>query len=127
MRTVTVALRSLLGLIFLASGLNGFLHLFPNPAMLEAVSFYSALANSAYMLPLICVTQIAAGVMLLSGYLAPLGLVILAPVVVNIFFFHLYLSPQGLPLAIGLGALELFLAWMYREAFAGLLSSPSLE
>ena len=39
MRYVTVAIRSLLGLIFLASGLNGFLHRFPNPAMLTQSLF----------------------------------------------------------------------------------------
>ena len=80
MRYVTVALRSLLGLIFLASGLNGFLHRFPNPAMLEAVSFFSALLNSHYMLPLLCTTEVVGGALLLSGFLVPLGLAILAPV-----------------------------------------------
>jgi putative oxidoreductase len=126
MRYVTVALRSLLGLIFLASGLNGFLHRFPNPAMLEAVSFFSALLNSHYMLPLLCTTEVVGGALLLSGFLVPLGLAILAPVVVNIFFFHLFLAPEGLPLAITVIALELFLTFQYRAAFAGVFSSPAL-
>ena len=126
MKTATVALRSLLGLIFLLSGLNGFVHVFPNPAMLEAVAFYSALANSRYMVPLICLTEVAGGVMLLSGFWVPLGLTILAPVIVNIFFFHLFLAPQGLLLATALGAVELFLAWEYRAAFEPLLTTPDL-
>jgi hypothetical protein len=66
MRYVTVAIRSLLGLIFLASGLNGFLHRFPNPAMLAAVSFFSALLHSHYMLPLLCTTEVIGGVLLLA-------------------------------------------------------------
>ena len=126
MRYVTVALRSLLGLIFLASGLNGFLHRFPNPAMLEAVSFFTALLNSHYMLPLLCTTEVVGGALLLSGFLVPLGLAILAPVVVNIFFFHLFLAPEGLPLATTVVALELFLTFQYRAAFAGVFSSPAL-
>jgi hypothetical protein len=65
MRYVTVAIRSLLGLIFLASGLNGFLHRFPNPAMLAAVSFFSALLHSHYMLPLLCTTEVVGGALLL--------------------------------------------------------------
>ena len=127
MRYVTVAIRSLLGLLFLASGLNGFLHRFPNPAMLAAVSFFSALLHSHYMLPLLCTTEVVGGALLLSGFLVPLGLAIVAPVVVNIFFFHLFLAPEGLPLAITVVALELFLTFQYRAAFAGVFSSPALE
>ena len=58
---------------------------------------------------------------MLSGVLAPLGLVLLAPVVVNIAAFNLFLVPQGLPLAIVVCTLEVFLAWQYRHAFAPLL------
>ena len=70
------------------------------------------------MLPLIAATEIAAGVLLLSGRFVPLALTLLAPVIVNILAFHLLLAKGGLgvPLAV-LGA-ELFLAWSYRDAFA---------
>jgi hypothetical protein len=39
---------------------------------------------------------------------------------VNIFFFHLYLAPGGLVIAIVVCAIELFLAWYHRSAFAPL-------
>jgi putative oxidoreductase len=78
------------------------------------------------MLPLLCTTEVVGGALLLSSFLVPLGLAILAPVVVNIFFFHLFLAPEGLPLAITVIALELFLTFQYRAAFAGVFSSPSL-
>jgi putative oxidoreductase len=48
-------------------------------------------------------------------------------VVVNIFFFHLFLAPEGLPLAIAIVALELFLTFQYRTAFEGVFSSPALQ
>ena len=79
------------------------------------------------MLPLVCATEIVGGALLLSSFLRATGLAILAPVVVNIFFFHLFLAPEGFPLAITVAVLELFLAFQYRAAFAGVFSSPALQ
>ena len=53
----------------------------------------------------------------------PFALTILAPVIVNIIFFHIFLSPDLLPMALVVAAFELFLAWYYRAAFAPLFSS----
>jgi hypothetical protein len=50
-----------------------------------------------------------------------LALALLAPVVVNIFAFHVFLAPQGLPVAIAVSALEVCLAWAYRDAFRSML------
>ena len=58
------------------------------------------------------------------GIAVPFALVILAPVVVNIFCFHLFLSPDLLVMAIVVAAIELFLAWYYRAAFMPLFSTP---
>jgi len=54
----------------------------------------------------------------------PFALVILAPIIVNIVAFHIYLSPDLLPVALLVAALELFLAWYYRAAFAPLFKPP---
>jgi hypothetical protein len=40
------------------------------------------------------------GVLLLVNRYVPLGLVILDPIIVNIFFFHLLMAPVGRPLVI---------------------------
>jgi len=62
--------------------------------------------------------------------MAPLALVVLAPIVVNIVGFHVFLAPSGLPLAIVVAAASLFLAYAYRESYKPLLTAsgvPSLE
>ena len=110
------------GFCFLAFGLNGFVHFIPalrlpNPAL----EFFLGLAATGYMLPLLYITQAAAGALLLVGLYVPLALVLLAPVIVNIFLFHFFLAPQGLPLAIILAAFEASLAWAYRDCFAPML------
>jgi putative oxidoreductase len=57
----------------------------------------------------------------LIGRYVPLGLTLLGPVIVNILLFHIFLDPSGLPMAIVVAALALFLLWRHRSNFAALL------
>ena len=116
------AARILLGTIFMVFGLNGFLHFIPQPEMPPAaMTFFGGLAAAGYMLPLLFATQVVGGVLLLAG-MVPLGLLLLAPVIVNIVGFHLFVAPSGLGLALVVAALEAFLAWAHRDAFRPLFS-----
>jgi uncharacterized membrane protein YphA (DoxX/SURF4 family) len=120
MKTAALIARIVLGFIFLVFGLNGFLQFLPQPAMPEgAVSFFGALAASRYMLPLLFATQIVGGALVLVG-MVPLGLVILAPVIVNIVAFHVFLAPDGLPLATVVCLVAVFLAWRHRGSYGTL-------
>ena len=126
MRIIVIIARVLLGLVFFIFGLNGFLHFMPNPPPTPpAGEFFGALIKTGYMFFLIFGTQVLGGALLLLGVAVPFALVILAPVIVNILAFHLYLSPVPMQLAIAsiVIALELFLVWYYRSAFAPLFSS----
>jgi uncharacterized membrane protein YphA (DoxX/SURF4 family) len=115
--------RILLGLVFVVFGLNGFFHFLPQPPPPQpAMAFFGALAASGYMLPLIFAAQVIGGALLLLG-MVPLGLVILAPVIVNIVAFHVFLAPDGLPIAVVVAVLALFLGWAHREAYGPLLGS----
>ncbi len=121
MRIAVIVVRVLLGLLFFVFGLNGFLHFMPNPPPTPAAgAFFGALIATHYMFFLIFGTQVVGGALLLIGVAVPFALVLLAPVVVNILFFHIFLSPDLLPMALLVAALELFLAWYYRAAFAPL-------
>jgi len=116
------AARLFLGLVFTVFGLNFFLHFLPTPAPApRAAAFAGALFSSGYLFPLLKITEVMAGLLLLSGRFLPLALAVVAPIVINIVGFHLFLAPSGLPLAVALLATELYLAWMYRAAFAPML------
>jgi uncharacterized membrane protein YphA (DoxX/SURF4 family) len=118
------AARILLGLIFFVFGLNGFLHFIPQPPISgPPAEFFKLLVGSGYLFQLLKSTEVIAGAALLSGRFVPLALTVLAPVVVNIVSFHAFLAPSGLPLAIVVLALEVFLAWSYRSAFRPMLGS----
>jgi uncharacterized membrane protein YphA (DoxX/SURF4 family) len=116
------AARLLLGLVFTVFGLNFFLHFLPTPpSPPRAAAFAGALFATGYLFPLLKLTEIVAGLLLLSGRFVPLALTLLAPIVVNIVGFHLFLAPSGLALPLVVLAAELYLAWSYRAAFAPML------
>jgi uncharacterized membrane protein YphA (DoxX/SURF4 family) len=123
MRHLPLVARILLGLIFLVFGLNGFFNFIPAPTPPPAAgAFARALFASGYFLPLLKTFEVLSSLALLSGRFVPLALTVLAPIVVNIFFFHAFLAPVGLPLALVVLALEVFLAWSYRDTFRPLLN-----
>lgn len=124
LRYSVAALRFGLGALFSVAGADGFLHFLPQPTgpMPEgAVALATALMASGYLFPLIKATELVAGLLLLTNRWVPLALTILAPVLVNIVAFNVFLVPAGLPMAVMLLGAELFLAWSYREAFRPLL------
>jgi uncharacterized membrane protein YphA (DoxX/SURF4 family) len=127
MRIAVIVARSLMGLVFLVFGLNGFLNFIPNPPPPQAArDFFGALFATGYMLKLIFGTQVIGGALLLLGIAVPFALTILAPVIVNIIAFHLYLAPEpgAMAPALLVAALEVFLVWYYRAAFAPLFNPP---
>ncbi len=125
MRIAMIIARTLLGLIFFVFGLNGFLHFIPAPLPTGAAGqFFGALAATGYMIPLIFTAQILGGALLLNGVWVPVALLILAPVIVNILLFHLFLAPGIGPGTVA-ALLELFLAWYHRAAFAPLFGGSS--
>jgi uncharacterized membrane protein YphA (DoxX/SURF4 family) len=122
MKFAVIGARVLLGLIFVVFGLNGFFHFIPTPEMNEAAgSLMGAFMATGYFLMVVKVVEVVSGLMILSGRFLPLGLILLAPVSVNILLFHLFLDQGGLPMAIFIVAMQLFLAWAYRESFSGVL------
>ncbi len=124
-RHLVTAARLLLGLVFFVFGLNGFLSFIPAPTapMPEgAMALGGALMQSGYMIPLIKGTEVLVGALLLANRLVPLALALIAPVVVNIVAFHVFLEPSGTVLSLIILALEVVLAWSYRAAFRPLLA-----
>jgi len=113
--------RLLLGLIYFVFGLNGLFNFLPSPPMPEAaMGFLGGLVSSGYFVPVLAVTQTIAGFLLLTGFAAPLALVILAPITLQIFLFHMFLTP-GLPnliLPLFMGILHIFLPDTFTSHFA---------
>ena len=120
MKTTLLIARNLLGLIFLVFGLNGFFNFIPMPPPSGlAGQFMGALFMSHYLVPIFAL-QVAGGALLLANRFVPLALMLLAPLVVNILLFHVFMAPAGLPLAIITAALWSTVFFGVRHAFTGL-------
>jgi hypothetical protein len=87
-----------------------------------AMALAGALMKSGYLMRLVMGTQTVVGALLLLNRFVPLALALIAPVVVNIVAFHLFLAPSGLPIAFVVLAFEVFLAWSYRAAYRPMLA-----
>ena len=119
---ITLGARLLLGFIFFASGIVGLLNIYPMPDNLpEALTaFNKGLLASRYFFPLLKGTETICGLLLLIGAFVPLALVILAPIVVNIILVHAFLAPDGLPVAMVIGGLMIYLSF-FAEPYAAIV------
>jgi putative oxidoreductase len=122
MKITSLIARLLLGLIFLVFGLNGFLHFIPMPPPTGiAGQFFGAIFASHYWVVIFGV-QVIGGALLLVNRFVPLALILLGPVIVNIFFFHTLMAPAGLPLAIVVVILWLIVTSQYKQLLAEIFS-----
>jgi uncharacterized membrane protein YphA (DoxX/SURF4 family) len=118
--------RILLGLPLFIFGLNAFFNFIPQPTTPlpeGATAFAGALMKSGYMMQLIGLTQLIVGLFLLSNRFVPLALALFAPFMVNSLAFHIFLEHTGLIMAVIFLALELYLAWSYRQAYRPMLAA----
>lgn len=126
MKIAIVVARILFGAIFVLSSVSFFYGMITGNEMDMGTDqpggeFLSALIATGYLFLVLKLTELVSGLMLLAGRFVPLALTLLAPIVVNIFMFHLILAPEMVIVGIAVLVLEIFLAWAYRGSFAGVL------
>jgi putative oxidoreductase len=123
--------RILLGLIFFVFGLNGVLHFMSGALPGGDAGVYLSILVAHKVVNFVSLCQIVGGLLLLVGRYVPLGLTILAPIIVNILLYHLLIeTPVDLKAMIpGLlvTVMEVFLIFAYRLSFRGLFdANPEL-
>ena len=126
MKIVTTIARILLGLGFTVFGAN-ILHSFlpqPPPEAGSLTAQFMTVMGPTHWMMVVGLFQFLGGIFVLTGRMTPLGLAMLAPVLVNILCFHIFIQ-NGAGIAPGLvfSALEIFLIYSYRSHFAPLVST----
>jgi len=121
---------ALLGLAFVAFGVLVLFGLAPAQKVPEgtpAAHFMAAFVPTGY-LTFVKVLEVLGGLLVAVPRTRNLGLLILGPILVNILAYHLFVTGgQDLlnPLLIILVLLALYLLWVERAAFLGLVTRPT--
>jgi putative oxidoreductase len=129
MKTVSHILRVVLGLIYVIFGINFYLHFIPMEMPTEGpiASFMGGLSSAPYMWHLIKVTEIVGGLLLILGSYVPFALTILFPVTLNIFMFHISMTPIGdAVMSIVMMIIHIFLFFHFKNNFTGILSGKNV-
>jgi len=125
MRMAGLIARYLLGLIFLVFGANKFHSFIPMPAPTGLAGQFLGALFVSHMLLFVAALEVIGGLLLLAGRYVPLALVLLGPVVVNIFLFDVTMDPSGLPIAVVTIVLFLLVFANVRSAFAGVFQAKA--
>ena len=124
MNKAQLIIRILFGLILVIFGSNKFLHFMPMPPMPEATgAFMGALVDSGYLMTLVALVEIVAGVSILINKYKTLALVILLPVILNAFLFHLFLDLSGIAGSAVALMMKMFLMYANKESYRSLLKA----
>lgn len=119
----------LLGALFIMAGMVMLLNLTPNmpppPEGSPQALFMGAFATTGY-LTFVKVLEVVGGVLVAIPFTRNLGLLVLGPILVNILAYHVFIMKgEGIfsPMLLLIVALALYLLWVGRKAFAGLLGT----
>ncbi len=125
MKIVAIICRILLGLMFVVFGANilhPFLPMEMPPAGSPPALFMGVMGPSGWMHH-VGLFQVLGGLLVLIGGTAPLGLLILGPIIINILIFHIALAGgNGIGMGLFAALLEIILIYAYRENFAGIFT-----
>lgn len=113
----------LFGLMFINAGLNKFLNYIPVPDDLpEAmVEMSTAMMQISWLMPLIAIVEILGGLLMISNKFRALGAIVIFPIMIGILLTHINVAPSGLPLAIVLFAILLWVMYENREKYMALV------
>ncbi len=128
MKIAIIISRLLLGAGFIIFGLNILYPFMPMPPPPEGslTQQYMMVMIPTHWMALVGIFQLLGGILVILGRTAPLGLVCLGPVLVNILAFHILITEgQGIAPGLVFSGLEIFLIYAYRSYFSGLFTTEA--
>lgn len=109
----------LFGLMFINSGLNKFFNYMPIPKDLpeSTMKLMGAFMEINWLMPLIAVVEIIGGVLFIIPKFRALGAIIIFPVIVGVLLTHIIYVPSGLPIALILLGIEIWVIIENRKKY----------
>ena len=118
-KKILFAVSLLFGLMFINAGLNKFFNYMPMPKDLpeSMMKVMRAFMEISWLMPLIAVAEIVGGVLFITNKYRALGAIIIFPIMIGILLTHIINAPSGLPIAIVLLAINLWVIIENREKY----------
>ncbi|HEX8607037.1 MAG TPA: DoxX family membrane protein [Pedobacter sp.] len=115
----------LFGLMFINAGLNKFLNYMPVPTDLpeSMMKVMGAFMQITWLMPLVGVIEIIGGVLFIIPKYRALGSIIILPVMVGILLLNIFDAPSGLPIALVLFAINVWVIIENRDKFKPLIAN----
>lgn len=112
----------LFGLMFLNAGLNKIFQYMPMPKdMPESImKVVEAFGEIVWLMPLVAVVEISAGILVMIPKYRALGALLIFPVMVGILLTNIFNAPSGLPIALILFAILIWMIFENRSKYATL-------
>lgn len=109
----------LFGLIFINAGLNKFFNYMPVPEDLpeNMLKVMEAFMTIGWLMPLVALVEIIGGLLFIIPKTRALGAIIIFPVIIGILLTHIVNAPSGLPIAIVLFLINLWVLYENRRKY----------
>lgn len=122
-RKITFVICLLYGLLFINAGLNKLFNYIPPPDDLPeaVVKMGMAMAEIGWLLPLVAVAELFGGILVIIPRFRALGAVVLFPIVMGILLIHLTTAPSGLPMALVVLGVLLWILYENREKYGPMI------
>jgi len=120
---ILFVVRLLFGLMFINAGLNKFFNYMPPPddlpqSLLDAMAAFNEIG---WLMPLVGFVEIVGGLLFIPNKTKALGAIVILPIMIGILFTNFTVAPSGLPIALGLFAINLWVLFENRTKYAPML------
>ncbi len=118
-KKILMGVSILFGLMFINSGLNKFFNYMPMPENMpeKMMKVMMAYMEIGWLMPLIAAAEITGGILFITSKYRALGAIIIFPVMTGILLTHIITAPTGLPIALVLMAIEIWVIIENREKY----------
>lgn len=116
---VLFVLALLFGLLFIYAGLDKFFHFMPMPKDLpeKMLKAFEAFTEIGWLMPLVGITELLGGLLIILPRTRALGALIIFPVMVGIALTNIVQDQRGLPLVLVLSAILLWIMYENRAKY----------
>ena len=122
-KKVVLIVRVIFGIMLIALGSFSFMNLPIPDYPAKAKGFLVAIADTGYMNYTIGLIFMIVGLMFVSGRYVALGALLLAPIIVNVLLFHIFLDIKSIALGSVVAVLNIFIAYTECDKYKPLFMS----